>query len=113
MLVRPFGGHDDVVSRHPGETTEQWNVRATAEYRNAWEAFSVQRRRILQAGFLNGDEYPLLDEEYDAAMDRLEAADTERDEATVALVGDHRKMAGDTRRRVGTDAATDDPAGQG
>jgi hypothetical protein len=39
---------DARMSRRPGESTEQWSVRAAAEYHAAWEAFGVQRRRVLR-----------------------------------------------------------------
>ena len=38
------------MSRHPGETTEQWSSRAAAEYRDAREAANAHRRRIANTG---------------------------------------------------------------
>jgi len=67
--------NNEFVSRRPGESTEQWLTRASAEYRSARDALSVE----LRAG------YPVLDEGYDGAMDRLEAADIEHADAAHAL----------------------------
>ena len=74
-----------VMSRHPGETTEQWCTRAASEYREAWAAFGTEWRRIARTGFLRPWGYPLLDEGYDGAMDALDDADNERGEAAIAL----------------------------
>jgi hypothetical protein len=77
-----------VMGRHPGETTEQWCTRAASEYREAWEAFGTEWRRMTRTGFLGPWGYPLLDEGYDGAMDALDDADNERGEAAMALDGE-------------------------
>jgi len=74
-----------VMSRHPGETTEQWCTRAASEYREAWAAFLTEWRRVARTGFLGPWGYHLLDEGYDGAMDALDDADNERGEAAIAL----------------------------
>ena len=73
------------MSRHPGETTEQWCTRATSEYREAWEAFGIEWCRMARTGIFRPWGYPLLDEGYDGAMDALDDADNERGEASIAL----------------------------
>jgi hypothetical protein len=74
-----------VMSRHPGETTEQWCTRAASEYREAWAAFLTEWRRVARTGFLGPWGYPLLDEGYDGAMDALDDADNARGEAAIGL----------------------------
>jgi hypothetical protein len=74
------------VSRHQGETTEQWFHRATSNYRQAWDAMTVaSKRRGMPEHIDPESRYPLGDELYDAAMDDLEAADDDRTEASIAL----------------------------
>jgi hypothetical protein len=73
------------VSRHPGETIEQWSLRATSDYQAAWAALRVESDRL---GAEQGRRFPpdpLLDEGYDVAMDALEAADDDRTDAAIAL----------------------------
>lgn len=77
---------DDGVSRHPGETTEEWLRRATTEYQDAWTALQNASRVLTSAGWRLPDaSYPILDEAYDSAMDALDAADHDRTEASIAV----------------------------
>jgi hypothetical protein len=74
------------MNRDPGETAEQWNSRAAAQYQHALDALEVESRRLGLEGwqFAPGT-YPTLDERYNQAMDALDAADDERIDATLAL----------------------------
>jgi hypothetical protein len=75
------------MNRKPGETAEQWNTRAAADYQDALDALNVEARRLGLDGWrFHPGTYPLLDEAYDRAMDDLDAADDERAEASVALL---------------------------
>jgi len=101
------------MGRHPGESIEQWFERSSKEYHAAWDALGAERRRISMIGY-STDLYPLLDEGYDGAMDRLEAADAERGDAAVALDRERRhteeakRMRDDLdRRRMGDDQSTE------
>jgi hypothetical protein len=88
-----------VMGRSPGETIEQWSARATAEYRAAWDAFGGQRRRgRTTTGIVGAGGYPVFDEAYDAALDRLEDADNERGAAAIAV---NKERAADTAGRAG------------
>lgn len=91
------------MGRNPGETTEQWSVRANAEYQAAWDAFGLQRHRIATVtGSGDAGEhqlYPLFDEAYDGALDRLEDADNERGAAAITL--DRELAAGMSAGRAG------------
>ena len=80
------------MSRRIGESTEQWSARASAEYHAAWDLLGVERRRLLTARFMPAGHYPAFDDRYDAAMDRLEEADNERGEASVALDRESRPL---------------------
>lgn len=75
------------VSRYPGETIEQWFLRATMDYQAAWAALRVESNRLLaeRGRRFPPYPYPLLDEGYDGAMDALEAADDDRTDAAIAL----------------------------
>ena len=74
------------MSRHPGETTEEWLRRATTEYQDAWTALQNASRVLTSAGWRLPDaSYPILDEAYDSAMDALDAADHDRTEASIAV----------------------------
>ena len=72
------------MRRKQGESSEQWFDRATTEYRTAWDALSTQRRRTSMTGMTSVDQ-PIVDEQYDVAMDRLAAADCERGDAAIAV----------------------------
>src|SRR6478735_727490 len=59
-------------------------VRAlAAEYHDAWDAVRIQQR----------GSSPFLDDGYDGAMDRLQAADNERGNAAIALDRERRNIA--------------------
>ena len=84
-----LSGMMSCVSRKQGESTEQWNARASAEYHAAWDAIGVERRRLSS------------DEGYDGLMDRLEAADCERGDAVIAM--DRERRSGDRTDRMRAD----------
>jgi len=71
------------MSRNPGESSERWFDRAAAEYHAAWDALSTRRRRTSMTGMTSVE--PVVDEQYDVAMDRLVAADCERGDAAIAV----------------------------
>ena len=75
------GGHEPALGGEHGAVC----TRAAIEYREAWEAFGIEWRRVARTGFLRPRGYPLLDEGYDGAMDALDDADNERGEAAIAL----------------------------
>jgi len=98
------------MSRNPGESAEQWNTRASAEYHAAWDAFGVERRRLSATGIADGGSYPALDEAYDGAMDRLEAADSDRGDAAIAVDRERRNSDRAERMRADLDhRMTDEP----
>ena len=98
------------VSRKQGESTEQWNARASAEYHAAWDAFGVERRRLSATGIADGGSYPALDEAYDGAMDRLEAADSDRGDAAIAVDRERRNSDRAERMRADLDHRMTDEA---
>ena len=74
------------MNREPGETAEQWNARATAQYQQALAAAEAESRRLGLDGWrFPPGTYPMLDAAYDRAMDDLDAADDERTDAAAAL----------------------------
>jgi len=74
------------MNREPGESTEQWNARATAKYQQAEEALATESRRLgLDDWRFRPGTYPIVDEAYDGAMDELDAADDELAAASKAL----------------------------
>ena len=73
------------MSRHPGESAEQWCDRANAHYLRAWEDFGVQWRRVARTELFGPEDYSLFDEAYDGAMDALADADHERGQAAITL----------------------------
>ena len=97
------------MNRNPGESSELWFDRAAAEYHAAWDALSTRRRRWSITG--NTDIDPsLVDEQYDAAVDRLEAADCERGDAAIAL--DRERRTNDRADRMRDHRMTGDPAAE-
>jgi hypothetical protein len=74
------------MSRNPGESSEKWFDRAAGEYHAAWDALSTRRPRSSITGNTDVDQ-PVVDEQYDAAVDRLEAVDCERGDAAIAMSG--------------------------
>ena len=74
------------MNRKPGETAEQWNARAAAQYRQALAAVEAESRRLgLNGWSFPPGTYPMLDAAYDRAMDDLDAADDERTDAAAAV----------------------------
>jgi hypothetical protein len=97
------------VSRNPGESTEQWNARALAEYYAAWDALA-ERHRLVMTGIAE-DTYPVEDEGYDRVMDRLETADCERGDASIAV--NRERLNGDSADGMRADLdhrMTDEPS---
>ena len=75
------------MTQQPDEPAEQWLTRADAEYRAAQLGVQRQLARLRsQDRTIPPQVYPLLDEEYDWAMDALDAADAERSDAAAAVV---------------------------
>jgi hypothetical protein len=73
------------MNREPGETAEQWDARATANYQLAEEALEAESKRLgLDDWQFRPGTYPMLDKAYDDAMGELDAADDERAEASKA-----------------------------
>jgi len=75
--------NDEFRGRNPDESTEQWLARSSVEYHDAWDAVRIQQR----------GRSPFLDDGYDGAMDRLQAADNERGNAAIALDRERRNIA--------------------
>jgi hypothetical protein len=74
------------MNRKPGETAEQWNARAAAEYQESLAIVDVESKRPgLDSWRFPPGTYPTLDEAYDAAMDNVDAADDELTDASNAL----------------------------
>jgi hypothetical protein len=100
------------MNRNPGEPSEQWFDRAAAEYHAAWDALSTRRRRTSMTGNADADQ-PAVDEEYDSAMDRLEAADCERGDAAIAVDRERRTSDRTDRMRADLDhRMTDEPSAE-
>ena len=81
VVRRPV--NDEFRGRNPDESTEQWLARSSVEYHDAWDAVRIQQR----------GRSPFLDDGYDGAMDRLQAADNERGNAAIALDRERRNIA--------------------
>lgn len=100
------------MSRNPGESSERWFDRAAAEYHAAWDALSTRRRRTSMTGNTEVDQ-PVVDEQYDGAMDRLEAADCERGDAAIAVDRERRISDRADRMRADLDhRMTDEPSAE-
>lgn len=81
------------MGRTPGETTEQWSLRANSDYQDAWTALRAASNVLRAAGGRSSEgSYPLLDEAYDGAMDALDAADQDRIEASIAVDRERRPI---------------------
>jgi len=74
------------MSSRPGETAAEWCARATGDYVAALAAFQIewQRLAVVSLSTLTAG-YPTSDDSYDGAMDFLEDADHERNEAIAEL----------------------------
>jgi hypothetical protein len=74
------------MSRQPGETAAQWEVRAAAKYRQALAALNAESRRLgLDDWRFPAGAWPILDKAYVGALDVLVAADDERTDASDAV----------------------------